>query len=240
MHHSGMASASQRLVKIYVGDSIHPIQIQQSVLENTSDYFAAAFRSDRFTEARTGIMKFPEDHVEVWKVLVNWILRHEVPKALLRSNMLLAIRCWITGHKYDMKEFQDAVMLCMLYELEPGNNDPDEGLSIKLSPEMILEAFKHTSDTSVLRALVVERKVIEYDDLQPVLCEETQRDMEILDGSGFLPWFTCVKEVWWQRSMISFMECKVSERQDQWKQYMVGSASIKGLPPLDPIPHQDA
>ncbi|CZT20556.1 uncharacterized protein RCC_06414 [Ramularia collo-cygni] len=173
-----LASDSQRLVKIFVGDSEHPVHLQQSVLEGISGYFIGAFAEGRFEEGRSGILRLPEDNIEVWKIIVTWIVNRAVPEDLLRTDLLLAIRCWITGDKYDIKEFQDAVMLCILAELVSDG--------VKLNIEMIKVSFEETPVDSPLREVIVNRRMSEYD-LKGFEEKTKHEEMWILDGTGFLP-----------------------------------------------------
>ena len=61
---------SDRLVKIYVADSAQPFHVQQRLLESTSEYFIRALRPDGFGEGKSGTLRFPEDDVKIWQILL--------------------------------------------------------------------------------------------------------------------------------------------------------------------------
>lgn len=98
------------MIKIFIADETAPIHIQESRLTQTADYFAAAFRH----EIETGILRFPEDSLTAWKVLLHWIHEKrlpEIPCGKDSCRWLNFVRCWCLGDKYDIAKFQDEVML---------------------------------------------------------------------------------------------------------------------------------
>lgn len=228
-------------MKIIVGNSEPPIQFQQSVLEGISRYFTSAFGNERFEEGKSGILRLPEDSVEVWKIISKWIIHREIPETLIEEDLLLAIRCWTTGDKYDIKEFQDAVMLCMLIELssdsDPSITDP------KLSPEMVQVAFENTAVGSPLRNLVVERKVLEYrsEDYQDAQYQKMWEDLRFLDGTGFVPHLVKARKEIEDWGRLGFTDGGAEGRHTLWRPFMVGTSKNQGmlLPEFSIRPIQD-
>jgi hypothetical protein len=100
-------------------------------------------------------LTFPDDDITAWKVLLYWIIKHELPcnEQLLPKHgpaksvdHPICIRCWALGDKYGIPIFQDLIMLELLDSVE--NN------SIHVS--RMREAFECTPPGSALRKLMVE------------------------------------------------------------------------------------
>ncbi|KJX99895.1 hypothetical protein TI39_contig348g00009 [Zymoseptoria brevis] len=77
---ASLTSPSQRLVKVYVGDCTeHPFHVQQQLLEALSEVFENALKRDTFAEGITGVLRFPEDEMDVWEVFLYWTFNHDFP-----------------------------------------------------------------------------------------------------------------------------------------------------------------
>lgn len=142
--------------------------------------------------------------------------------------MLLPIRCWILGDKYNIKEFQDAIMLHMLIELQPKKLESDD--SVKLSVEMVRTAFEGTMEGCPLRDLVAARKVVEYGMLATKDEEHKWEELKALDGTGFGPHYAMVHDGQVTAMSLGVIApLKLRHKHVLWKGYMVGSSQSKGL-----------
>lgn len=104
--------------------------MQQTLLEQTSEYFQKAIKNERLGgDQNIGILKYPQDDTEVWKLLLFWMMKGHLPTALwnrasqshqdqYQPIYALLIKCWAAGDQYLMPEFQNNVMIIMLYLLE--------------------------------------------------------------------------------------------------------------------------
>jgi hypothetical protein len=106
--------------------------------------------------------------VKFWKL--NGKL--EIPQGHDDSKKMQLVHCWILGDKYDIKEFQDIVVLELLVTLEDS-----------VAPlEVIQLAFKNTAENSLLRKLMARHAVIN-------ICESNceRQHLKIFDGvTGFI------------------------------------------------------
>lgn len=212
------------------------IQIQQQVLEGVSEYFVAAFQRGRtaagqsggtlqsgpFEESKSGIFKFPEDSVDVWKILARWIILRKVPRTLLSEDLLLAIRCWIIGDQYLVKEFQDDIMVCMLEKLSPF-----QGYWARrgeLTIEMLRVVYENTAEGSNLRKLVIELEVLNLKDNEDTsrFDEANVQKAFALDGTGYLPHLAQSNMEW--KATRDKRYTGSTGGKENWKYYMEGSA----------------
>ncbi|KAI6790266.1 hypothetical protein KC332_g18385 [Hortaea werneckii] len=110
---------SDRLIRIKVGSNKddEPFLISQRRLESVSEYFRKALRQDSFKEGRTRQIDFPEDDYDAWTVLVFWMMKtFDIAKEELTPELL--IKSWVLGDKYEIPEFQDQIMLELLFTFE--------------------------------------------------------------------------------------------------------------------------
>lgn len=98
-------------------------------------------------------MDFPYDDTGAWKVLFFWIVMKRLPPKDPVNNVLLA-RSWVVGEKYDIVDFQDEVMVALLFSCD---NETAEMEEIKV-------AFLTARTGSKLRELMAEELLDKVDD----------------------------------------------------------------------------
>ncbi|KAK3619034.1 hypothetical protein LTR56_024289 [Elasticomyces elasticus] len=150
---------SERLIKIFVGPgTTMPYHVPQTILHTTSDYFTKALLHETsLGAAETGVLRFPEDDVDVWGILLYWMLIKELPETALGTRAmkdqelaefeLLLVRCWAVGERYQVPQFQDLVMLELLVFLYRGHSPLIGLVTLK-------EAFATTPPGRPMRKLV--------------------------------------------------------------------------------------
>lgn len=69
-----------RMIELYIASETTPINIQQSTLLRTSDYFKGAL-NPKFPEGREGKIFLRDDDIRGWKVLISWVMQHKLPLA---------------------------------------------------------------------------------------------------------------------------------------------------------------
>lgn len=113
---------NDRLITVIVGDDEHQeeFKLQEIILRNTSKAFAAALDHEHLGGGTKGILHFPEDDTEAWKVLVFWMIMKRLPEKATENTgkedrTALLIYCWVLGDKYGLPEFQDVAMLELLF-----------------------------------------------------------------------------------------------------------------------------
>lgn len=124
---------SNRLIEIYVGTREVPYLVSQVALCSASEYFVKAIKNEHLGTGNIGVLKFPEDKEDEWKVLLFWIINRELPtidhfpgfehranKPSSGSQAMQQIlyQCWILADKYFMPRLQNAVMKKLLYKLD--------------------------------------------------------------------------------------------------------------------------
>ncbi|KAK3721041.1 hypothetical protein LTR37_003331 [Vermiconidia calcicola] len=164
---------SERLVKIVVGQEATPYYVQESVLRDAAAYFAKAIQWDHLSHETLGILKFPEDDEDAWKVLLQWFVKKELPVLKMnQATQMLWVRSWIIGDKYGIEAFQDLVMLELLNELAYQ----------KTSLEVVRTVFEGTMEESPMRKLMAEETV----NLIKTTEDWCHKRLELMDGvSGF-------------------------------------------------------
>ncbi|KAK5702599.1 hypothetical protein LTR97_003544 [Elasticomyces elasticus] len=177
---------TDRLVDIYVGEittESRPYRVQQVVLEKLSEYFVVALKRETFSEGPSGRLHFPDDDVDVWQVLLQWAIQRDVPHwegidEEIRISLL--IRCWVTGDKYALHDFQNEIMLEALMCFCGPVEDEDVYLGVKL-----------TAPGSAFRCLMAEEMVFKVYTEKEV--EFT--DLNKLDGTMFMGDFLSAKQI---------------------------------------------
>lgn len=164
------ALQSDRLIEIYVGDPraeppVKAIKVQQTLLEATSEYFVKALEHENALgkASEVGVLRFPEDNISAWQVLMYFITRAGTlppAKDLFHvrtdcdgTDFTLAIRCWVLGDKYGIPAFQDLVILELLAHLQLRHFSIGE----------IKEGFQFTAPGSTLREVLAEETVLEIE-----------------------------------------------------------------------------
>lgn len=114
-------------------------------------------------------MTFPEDDVEVWKILLYWRINGDFPSRAVHRNNQLLVHCWVLADKYDIAEFQHLAMKHLIDGLCDSDYASMELTTVKL-------AFESTAPGSMLRQFMADwtvvlllGKKITYDDLE--LCD---------------------------------------------------------------------
>lgn len=184
---------SQRLIKVFVASATEPYLIQQAVLEQTSEYFAKAIKNEHLGATKNiGILRFPCDDHEVWKLLLFWMFKGEMPVAIYkdidRSNAealqrmyALMIQCWSAGDRYLMPDFQDVAMLNLLHLLETSRFTCIAAHT--LSWPNIKMAFDTSAPGSKMRLLAARNAVnIIYKGEELKVDLDEQRKLECLEG----------------------------------------------------------
>ncbi|KAI6801152.1 hypothetical protein KC361_g1955 [Hortaea werneckii] len=142
---------SDRLVGIKVGSNQNkkPFLVSQRRLESASKYFRRALRQDSFKEGLNGQIDFPKDDYDAWTVLVFWMMNtFNIAKEEITPDLL--IKCWVLGDKYEIPEFQDQIMLELLFIFVQDYATED---IIKLGSEL-------SPTGSVLKRLVAEEAAV--------------------------------------------------------------------------------
>ena len=136
------------LIKIFIADEKEPIFISQKALTNASEWFSAAFRNERLGN-EPGVLRFPEDDLEAWKLLICWVMEGVVLHAdnLNDCESIVLIQAWCLGHKYLVPDFQDLIMLELLSHIQLGG---------AILVEAITEAFLLGPADSLLTKLMAE------------------------------------------------------------------------------------
>ncbi|KAK5688472.1 hypothetical protein LTS10_000450 [Elasticomyces elasticus] len=178
---------SERTIKLVIGQpaaDATAFYISKTALEQTSEYFCGALRNQHLGDGERDTLTFPEDDLTAWKVLLCWMMKHDLPRdanLVTRSdtegecqplNHIISVRCWALGDKYGISTFQDFIMLELLDALESD------------SPQLstVREAFDSTTPGSPLRELLAEEIVMRFN--------MGLEDLDALDGLvGFISIF---------------------------------------------------
>jgi len=204
---------SDRLVKVYVGDSTEPFLIQQTLLKNTSDYFTRALCSDSFDEGALGVLRFREDNIKTWQILLYWIFNRDLPEEVTKPSPGSIMDCWILGDNYDVPSFQDDAMFTLIQLI----NDSEY-----LGTENVRSGIERTTQRSALRRLLVEELVLGVYYHRDVGIEE----LDEWEGAGFLSDFVKAKD-WYNVNndeLISRFETN-GVGNVRWKVFMVGAGA---------------
>jgi hypothetical protein len=173
------AAGTPITLQIGTGGEAFSVQLQQSLLEATSDYFRKVLREDAFIEGHTRTITFEHDDVGAWKVLVYWILHGRLPRApkfiKSMSYFITMAKWWILGDRYNITLFQDDCMIRLLMSVQDWNIDPTHpGCKqlVDITP----------CDSPLMRLIAEEAAFVKLDDHEVKL--------DTLDGTmGFWPAF---------------------------------------------------
>lgn len=86
-----------------------------------SDIFVKAIKYEHLGIDPPGTLRFSGDDETAWKYLLWWKMKGKVPvcdRNLYPTEVLSFVRSWILGDKYDIKEFQDDLMVGLLLYLQ--------------------------------------------------------------------------------------------------------------------------
>ncbi|KAK4910642.1 hypothetical protein LTR49_020677 [Elasticomyces elasticus] len=165
------------IIKLVIGDLANAttFHVSQNLLEQTAEYFKIALRNQHLGSCdERDTLHFPEDDLHAWMIFLYWIMRQQLPD-IDDLNFLPQTakgETAILGDKYGVPEFQDRIMLQLLYLLECNT----------LRLDTIKEAFEHTPPGSVLRELMAE----ELANMLQVFDTAEYSDLDMFDGiAGF-------------------------------------------------------
>ena len=163
------------MIKLFIGQQTTPYLVQETLLTDIATYFANAMKWDDRSSEPSGILRFPDDDEDAWKVLLHWIIKGKLPTTRSgQATQMLWVHCWILGDKYNIAAFQDDVMVELVFELAHQ----------KTSLEIVKTAFEGTIEDCKLRKLMAEETV----DLIRTTKDWCHKKLELLDGvSGFTP-----------------------------------------------------
>lgn len=96
--------------------------VQETVLRYTSKALSANLDHEHLGDDERGILRFPEDPVDAWEVLVFWIVTKKIPESQMHDTLVpdkaaaqfALVQCWILGDKYGIVEFEDLIMIELL------------------------------------------------------------------------------------------------------------------------------
>lgn len=170
----GRSLKSKERIEIYIAGETEPIIIPEKLLADASETFAAFVRN-KHVGKEPGSLRFPEDDLEAWKVMLCWIVRGQVDgiSESIDDEGMHLVRCWCLGDRYDLPLFQDLIMLDLLHYIE------NEG---EITLEIVGEAFKNSRPNSKIKRLMAECTV----QLLEIAISITYTDLDCLDGvTGF-------------------------------------------------------
>ncbi|USW57286.1 Putative SKP1/BTB/POZ domain superfamily protein [Septoria linicola] len=111
---------SDRFIRLHIGtgDDAFSVQLPQSLLEATSEYFRKALGGNRFVEGMSGEIHLEEDDVESWKTLLDWLTHRKVPDVVgcttMEEDFIAMSKCWLLGDKYHLRGFQNDAMIQLI------------------------------------------------------------------------------------------------------------------------------
>ncbi|KAK5165100.1 uncharacterized protein LTR77_009197 [Saxophila tyrrhenica] len=135
-----------RIIDVYIGKNTDACQIPESTLINTSPVFVKALQHQHLGGDPPDTLRFPDDNAGSWIMLLWWKAKGNVPTPRCNFRTETFVQAWIMGDKYDIKDFQDDLMLEIIVHLETNVLDLR---TAKL-------AFENTVPGSPLRTLMAE------------------------------------------------------------------------------------
>lgn len=176
---------SDRLIKIFIADEAEPVHLSEKLLLRTSSWFETALQSKWETEL--GVLRFPDDSLDSWKLFIFWMNYKRIPKSLdiLGINdceISHLVRCWILGDKYLVPLFQDAVMIELFQCLHAQSSHYPRQYSLNSGTEVhldfIQEGFEGCAPGSELRKLLAEYLIWDFKTTHMV----TPTSFDMFDG----------------------------------------------------------
>ena len=209
---------TDRFIKIFVAESPKPYLIPRSMLSSISEYFKRALANgDRFA-GEEGVMRFPEDDPMAWETRLFWKFRGEVQCARAEDDddakIMQLVRCWILGHKCDVNEFQNLIMLELLNVL----------VDAYAPYESIKVAFENTPENSPLRTLMGREAVASYHAVD----EYDAASLKMFDGvQGFMTEFMKAVDFREQKNNDNGVLRTRLDNEAEWQELMVGEGFAK-------------
>ena len=186
-------------------------------MTSLSEFFVRAFKNEDSLGGEKGVIRLPEDNYAAWITLLYWKLngKMEIPEGHDDSKKMQLVYCWILGDKYNIKEFQDLVMIELLMTLEEW-----------VAPlEVIQLAFKNTTGNSPLRKLMARHAVIN-------ICEGNceRQHLQIFDGVvGFITELVEAYDIRDEKENgVNGLFVSVDgDDEDEWMEFMVAGGPEK-------------
>ncbi|KAK3112364.1 hypothetical protein LTR53_011429 [Teratosphaeriaceae sp. CCFEE 6253] len=190
---------SSRDIKVVVGtEEQKTFFVQQGLLESTSEYFVKALKSQHLGKIPgPGFLKFPEDDVAPWELLLFWIYRgtynNKPFTCTAKEGMALAVAAWALGDRLCIPDFQNQVRAPSAAESAKASADPRRSTSqamlallrameiANISIDVVQQAVDSSAPKSSMRALMADEIILQLHEGQigPYALEE-------LDGRSFL------------------------------------------------------
>lgn len=198
--------------------------VHEALLRYTSEVFSAALNHEDCGEDKAGVLKYPEDAVGAWEVLLFWMITKKLPEDSMgllsvhdkETLQFSLVQCWTLGDKYDIPEFQDLVMLELL-------DLSSEGLVTVQAAE---EAFANASPGSQIRKLFSRLIVsavflLKVEDMEAFECLEgltgyTTELMQTLHSRG-------KRKGRWD-NLAWLMDTQAGRLSGNWEEYLVGDS----------------
>ena len=123
--------------------------MQQSVLEDLSDYFVSAIKHSHLGGGQQDFLRFPMDDLNSWSVLLYWKMKGHIPSQSIGTSeeaLTILMRSWVLGERYNLPFFQDMVMLELLNVVD----------SSWVPVSLVKEGFEGTPPHSKLRGVLAE------------------------------------------------------------------------------------
>ena len=179
-----------------------------------SEYFKRALANADSFGGEKDVMRFPEDDATAWETLLYWKIQGYLHRAFAEdaeSDIMQSIRCWALGDKYDVKNFQDVVMLDLIALLS------SRGVKFNV----VRFAFENTPQKSPLRTFMAREAIITY---STCLNLDAPQELEVFDGvRGFMTEFMNAVE---RRGRKENLTVDLSIPGD-WSEFMVGKGPPK-------------
>lgn len=161
-------------------------------------------------EGTPGVLRFPEDDLEAWELMLFWMHKSTLPQEVAYPIMLLC-QAWMLGDRYFLQSFQDLVMLELMCFI------PGESLSLS----NITMVFRGTMPGSALRQIVAEEA---WSARSGGISGDTcMTDFDDLDGAvGVTGSMLAAAQKSAQAKENGDAGVHRLTRRDMWEKYMVG------------------
>lgn len=174
------------LIDIVLEDGKKTYRVQKALLCTASDYFTGPLNSS-FKESTSRTLRLPGCDITTFQLFLDWLCHRQLPNfdeytpdmEFTEKEQGALVRLWSFAEEHLMPKLQNAAMKELLATLE----------SFHLMPGAVRVAFDTTSSDSIMRRMVVEEAVCDYE-----LGRKAHR--EEMDEFGAIPGF-----------MLSFVEC---------------------------------
>ncbi|KAK2861303.1 hypothetical protein FQN49_004342 [Arthroderma sp. PD_2] len=147
-----MINFSGKTIKIYVGGD--SFVVHQDLLKNVSPFFRSML--DRNKGQGTVSFSWEREDMEAVHLYFNWIYRRVIPswgdgEQVRSKESLLLARAYHAGDFFEDRDFQDAIVDCVLQRATEG----DCGKRTRPGPQAISYTYQHGQKDSKFRLLLV-------------------------------------------------------------------------------------